>query len=139
MNIEYLERGKEEIDLANTILKQINDKNVVSLIDHLVKSMGFISDFLNNRHVEFETELAVIKEFMDENMGKEFLEMYFYLLSLKKKDFRVLNSSQIIISGRNTENVDKNFFKNLTKKVIAFFNNAYELAEQGVFLNNKKE
>lgn len=132
MKLFYMQRGKEEIDAAMCMLPILSDVSIPFLIKHLIKGMGFISDFMNNKHVDLFTELPLARTIIDSKLGKDFLETYYYLNSLTRKEFRVLNKSNIIINGRKIENVDFDFFKNLTFKIVKYFNTVYNLTENGL-------
>ena len=131
MTIEYFKRSKEEIDLAFSILKVLNDANASLFIKHLMKSMAFITDFAVNKHADFANDLPIIKKRLDLLFGADFLETYFYLDSLLKREFKVFDMSNITMSGRNVENVTSEFFRQLSNKVVNFFNTAYDLTLDG--------
>ncbi|VVB75379.1 Uncharacterised protein [Candidatus Tiddalikarchaeum anstoanum] len=135
MNLSYLKMSKEEIDLAYNLLDGLNDNNILPLIQHLLKSMGFMTDYLNDGHVDLTFELPKVKGLLDEKLDKDFLEIYYYLDTLSRKEFHIFDNTHIVISGRNIEKVDKGFFSDLTYKIAEYFNTVYELTENSAIWN----
>ncbi|PIU61898.1 hypothetical protein COS83_03320 [archaeon CG07_land_8_20_14_0_80_38_8] len=132
MNLFYLKRGKEEIMLSHELLNNFNDDKAMKLVTHLSKSMNFMIDFMNNKHVEMPLEFAETREKVKEVMGDDFIDTLFYLNSLNNNSIRVLNSSNILINTKIINQVDKSHFENLVSQVINYFNNLYEKTEQGL-------
>lgn len=132
MNLFYLERSKEELNIAYAILNQLNDDSIVHFLNHLMKSMGFMADYMNDRHVDLYNELPNARVAVNEKVGKDFFETYFYLSSMSMKEFRVLNDSSILVNGRETSGSNTMFMKTLAAKVTDYFNKVYSLTEQGL-------
>jgi hypothetical protein len=130
MNLFYLKRSKEELNKARILFDDFNNKTIHIIINHLIKSMDFIVDYLNKEHVDF-LDLCKFKNKLNEVMGKDFLETYYYLNNLKNKSIRVLNPGNILIDGKRIEHVSKKHFHKLILKTIDYFNTVYEKTENG--------
>lgn len=131
MNLFYLKRSKEELRIAKEFLNNLNDDTIFKLITHLTKGMEFIVDFINNAHVEFAYNLNSLKSRVENVIGEEFVDTYFYLNNLKNKNIKVLNNKNILISGKRVEHVNQSHFKEITFKIINYFNNLYDKTESG--------
>ena len=58
MNFFYMQRGKEEILVAKDLFKKLSDVTAPKMLGHLIKSMDFIVDFLNDKHVDLSFDLT---------------------------------------------------------------------------------
>lgn len=132
MNLFYLKRGKEELNVAREFLNNLNDATVLQLINHLTKGMEFMIDFINNNHVEFAVNLQSLKVLVMKFFDEEFIDTYFYLNNLKNRTIRVLNNSNILISGKSVNHVSREHFEELTLKVVNYFNKLYDKTESGL-------
>ena len=132
MNVFYLKRSKEELSLAMDLFDKMSNSSIKSMLAHLINSMDFIVDFLANRHSEMIYEYNESKEIIRKFLGNDFLETYFYIKNLSRKEIKVINNDSIKIVGKRTEQVNKDFFKSLISKTITFFNMVYEKTERGV-------
>jgi hypothetical protein len=129
IDLEYLKLSKEEIKKFIEIFKLLSEKNFYNLITHMEKSMLFMADALAGRHIDLLTEYAFIKEKLYPYFGNDFFETYFLLNNLSKKKIKFLTSSKIIITGKKSYNLDKDYFKELAKTIIKYFNLIYSRVE----------
>jgi len=114
------------------LFDKMSNSSIKSMLAHLINSMDFIVDFLANRHSEMIYEYNESKEIIRKFLGNDFLETYFYIKNLSRKEIKVINNDSIKIVGKRTEQVNKDFFKSLISKTITFFNMVYEKTERGV-------
>ena len=131
MNLFYLKRGKEELNMALQLFSNLNDSTIVKLVEHLVKGMDFMIDYLNDKHTELISDIVPARIIIENVLDKDFLETYFYLNSLKNKSLKVLKPSSILVDGKKIEHYSTDEFKMLMDKVVSYFNTVYEKTENG--------
>ncbi|MFA5333782.1 MAG: hypothetical protein WC376_04775 [Candidatus Nanoarchaeia archaeon] len=129
IDLDYLKRSKEEIKNFIEIFRSLNEKTFNNLIIHMQKSMLFMADSLAGRHVDLITEYAYVKEKTYPYFGNEFFETYFLLSSINKKNIKFLTNEKIIITGKKPYKLDKEYFKELAKTIINYFNIIYSRVE----------
>lgn len=129
IDLEYLKRSKEEIKHFIELYKNFNEKNFNNLLIHMQKSMLFMADSLVGRHVDLLTEYNFIKEKLYPFFGNDFFETYFLLNNLSKKNIKFLTIDKILVTGKNTYKLDKDYFKDLAKTIIKYFNIIYSRVE----------
>ena len=129
IDLEYLKRSKEEIKKFSQLFENFNEKTFNNLIMHMQKSMLFMADSLVGRHVDLLTEYNYIKEKIYPFFGNDFFETYFLLNNLSKKKIKFLTSNKIIVSGKKSYKLDKDYFKELAKTIITYFNIIYSRVE----------
>ena len=130
MNFFYLQRSREEYERAVIVYKKINPLNVKNFFTHLLKSMEFLSDgLLGERTDMFNIEL--LNDSVVKITGSDFLDFYFYLYNLVRKDFNFISPNNIIIVGRNNNlKISTNDFHDYLFKVRDYFNRAYTYLEK---------
>ncbi|MBN1923438.1 MAG: hypothetical protein JW791_01605 [Nanoarchaeota archaeon] len=133
MKLFYLKQGKDELLIAKELLNNFNEQSAVKLVEHLRKGMDFMIDFINNKHTDLSLEITNIKPLINEFIGKEFFETYYYLNNLSNKSINIMNNSKILIRGKSVDHVNKKLFRDLLNNVINYFNTIYEKAEKGLF------
>ncbi len=130
MNFSYLKLSKEEYKRALIVYDSINNDNVKNFLKHLLKSMEFLSDGLIGFRVDM-FNIGKIKNFVTPAAGEDFLDFYFYLYNLNKKNFNFIGSNNIIVQGRkNVFKLSVNDFHNYLLKVRDYFNKTYNYLEK---------
>ncbi|MFA5303779.1 MAG: hypothetical protein WC393_04570 [Candidatus Nanoarchaeia archaeon] len=129
IDLDYLKRSKEEIKNFIELFRFLNEKTFNNLIIHMQKSMLFMVDSLAGRHVDLLTEYAYVKEKTYPYFGNEFFETYFLLSSINKKNIKFLTNEKIIVTGKKPYKLDTEYFKELAKTIINYFNIIYSRVE----------
>jgi hypothetical protein len=129
IELDYLKRSKEEIKKFIEFFKYFGERNFFSILIHMQKSMLFMADSLAGRHADLLMEYAYIKEKIYPFFGNDFFETYFLLNNLSQKKIKFLANDRIIVTGKKPYNLDKDYFKDLAKTIIGYFNTIYSRVE----------
>ena len=130
MNIFFIQRSKEEYERASIIINKINNNNVKNFITHLVKSMEFLSDGIIGEQIDM-FDINMLMNGVIGVVGNDFLEFYFYLFNLLRKDFNFISNTNIIVAGRKDHfKLGVDDFHDYLLKVRNYFNKAYDFLER---------
>jgi len=133
IDLEYLKRSKEEIKQMIALFGNFSESSFSNMLFHMQKSMLFMADALAGRHVDLLTEYSVIREKTQALFGSEFFENYFLINNLMQKKIRMLSHDKIIVTGKNSYNLDKQYFKELASTIIKYYNTIYLRVENNGF------
>ncbi len=123
----YFIRGKEELDVAVDLFNLLNNNNFSNFVDHLFRSMNFLIDFVNAKHIDFVENISGLSDRLRSVFGDSFVEDYFYLFNMKNKEAKILGD-KIIIYGKKEFKMRKDDFKQILERVVNYFNKVYEIA-----------
>ncbi len=133
IDIEYLKLGKEEIKKLMELMENFNERNFSNILYCMEKSMLFMIDSIMGRHSDLLTEYSEIKEKIGHYLSQDFFETYYIVSGLSKKKAKFIGNNNIIITGKKPYNLDLNYFKELSKKIISYFNTLYSRVEENGF------
>ncbi len=123
--IFYFIRGKEELDIAVELFNVLNNNNFSNFVDHMLKSMDFLVDFINMKHVDLVENINEQNDRLALVFGPNFVEDYFYIFNMRNKKAKVLGD-KIIMYGKKEFKMTKNDFRNLLERIVHYFNRVYE-------------
>ncbi|MDD2678944.1 MAG: hypothetical protein PHT91_02295 [Candidatus Nanoarchaeia archaeon] len=129
-DFDYLKRSKEEISKCLNLFNSLNEKNASSLLFHMKNSMLYIVDFVAQKHVDLLTELGEIRGKLSEVFGSDFFETYFLIDNLSKKELKFMGKNNILVKGKSSLKLEKEYLRGLLSKIISYFNNIYSKVEE---------